>query len=60
MNKEVKDQRMNTKTKALALLSVVVIATIAGSLIFAMQSKYNSFFGLGQNKLSRITETIFH
>jgi hypothetical protein len=29
---------MNTKTRALALLSVVVIATIAGSLIFAMQS----------------------
>ena len=29
---------MNTKTKALALLSVVVIATVAGSLIFTMQS----------------------
>ena len=29
---------MNTKTKALALLSVVVIATIAGSLIFVVQS----------------------
>jgi hypothetical protein len=34
---EVKDQRMNTKTKALALLSVIVIAAVAGSLIFAMQ-----------------------
>jgi hypothetical protein len=35
---EVKDQRMNTKTKALALLSVIVIATVAGSLICAVQS----------------------
>ena len=29
---------MNTKTKALALLSVMVVAAVAGSFIFAMQS----------------------
>ena len=29
---------MNTKTKALALLAVVAIAAVAGSLVFAMQS----------------------
>jgi hypothetical protein len=35
---EVKYQDMNTKTKALALLSVIVVAVVAGSLIFATQS----------------------
>ena len=35
---EVKNQEMNTKTKALALLAVVAFAAIAGSLVFAMQS----------------------
>jgi hypothetical protein len=35
---EVKKQDMNTKTKALALLAVVALAALAGSLVFAMQS----------------------
>jgi hypothetical protein len=35
---EVKKQGMNTKTKALSLLTVVAFAAIAGSLIYAMQS----------------------
>ncbi len=34
---EVKNKEMNTKSKALALLAVVVIAAVAGSLVFAMQ-----------------------
>ena len=29
---------MNTKTKALVLLSVILVAVVAGSFIFAMQS----------------------
>jgi hypothetical protein len=37
-NWEVKFKGMNTKTKALALLSVIVVAIVAGSFIFAMQS----------------------
>jgi hypothetical protein len=34
----VKYQDMNTKTKALALLSVMIVAVVAGSFIFVMQS----------------------
>ncbi len=35
---EVKNQEMNTKTKAIALLTVVAVAAVAGSLVFLMQS----------------------
>jgi hypothetical protein len=34
---EVKNQGMNTRTKALTLLAVVAVAAVVGSLIFAMQ-----------------------